>query len=123
MRKIFVLVGLIIVVLGVLAVYTNYSQGYRSGIIMKMSRRGVLIKTYEGQLNTGGFSGDVSGGDMTSMIWNFSVRGSEKEVIRTIEEAVDRGKRVKLYYKEKYFTVPFWGETKYFVDSVQLINP
>ncbi len=123
MRRIIILIGLIIVVLGILAVYTNYSQGYRSGIIMKMSRKGVLIKTYEGQLNTGGFSGDVSGGDMTSMIWNFSVRSSEKEVIRSIEEAVDRGKRVKLYYKEKYFTLPFWGETKYFVDSVQMINP
>lgn len=123
MRRIFILIGLIIIVLGTLAVFSNYSQGYRSGIIMKMSRKGFLIKTYEGQLNTGGFSGDVSGGDMTSMIWNFSVRSYDKEVIRTIEEAVDRGKRVKLYYKEKYFAVPIWGETKYFVDSVQLINP
>lgn len=117
------LIGLILIVLMALSVFSNYSQGYRSGIIMKMSRKGYVIKTYEGQLNTGGFSGDVTGGDMTSMIWNFSVRSSEDKVIRTIEQAVDEGKRVKLYYKEKYFTIPFWGETKYFVDSVQLIHP
>lgn len=123
MKRILVLVGLIILVLMALAVFSNYSNGYRSGIIMKMSRKGYVIKTYEGQLNTGGFSGDVSGGDMTSMIWNFSVRASDKNVIQKIEEAVDKGKRVKLYYKEKYFTIPFWGDTKYFVDSVQLINP
>lgn len=123
MRRILVLIGLIIVVLLALAVFSNYSQGYRSGIIMKMSRKGYVIKTYEGQLNTGGFSGDVTGGDMTSMIWSFSVRASEEDVIKKIEEAVDQGKRVKLYYKEKYFTIPFWGDTKYFVDSVQLINP
>lgn len=123
MKRILVLVGLIIIVLMALAVFSNYSNGYRSGIIMKMSRKGYVIKTYEGQLNTGGFSGDVSGGDMTSMIWNFSVRASDKNVIQKIEEAVDKGKRVKLYYKEKYFTIPFWGDTKYFVDSVQLINP
>lgn len=123
MKRILILIGLILIVLMALAVFSNYSQGYRSGIIMKMSRKGYIIKTYEGQLNTGGFSGDVAGGDMTSMIWNFSVRGSEDKVIHTIEQAVDEGKRVKLYYKEKYFTIPFWGETKYFVDSVQLISP
>lgn len=123
MKRILILIGLILVVLMALAVFSNYSQGYRSGIIMKMSRKGYIIKTYEGQLNTGGFSGDISGGDMTSMIWDFSVRGSEQQVIQKIEEAVDNGKRVKLYYKEKYFKIPFWGDTKYFVDSVQLINP
>ncbi len=123
MKRVIILLLLILSVLGVLAVIGNYSVGYRSGIIMKMSRKGLIVKTYEGQLNTGGFSGDVSGGDMTSMIWDFSVKSSDKEVIRKIEKAVNQGKRVKLYYKEKYFKIPFWGDTKYFVDSVQLINP
>ncbi|PVX51805.1 hypothetical protein C7377_0091 [Balneicella halophila] len=123
MKRILILLALILVLVLTLAVFANYSKGYRSGIIMKMSRKGYVIKTYEGQLNTGGFSGDVTGGDMTSMIWNFSVRQSEKRTIEKIEEAVDKGKRVKLYYEEKYIPIPFWGETKYFVDSVELINP
>lgn len=123
MKRIIFVIVLIFVVVLALAVFGSYSKGYRSGIIMKMSSRGYVIKTYEGQLNTGGFSGDVTGGDMTSMIWNFSVRKSEKRVIEKIEEAVNQGKRVKLYYEEKYIAIPFLGETKYFVDSVELIKP
>lgn len=123
MKKIILILLMILITLTVLAFYADYSTGYRAGIIMKMSRKGMIIKTYEGQLNTGGFSGDVAGGDMTSMIWDFSVRSSNQTVIKEIENAVNQGKRVKIYYKEKYFKVPFWGDTKYFVDSVRLINP
>lgn len=123
MKKIILILLMILITLTVLAFYADYSTGYRAGIIMKMSRKGMIIKTYEGQLNTGGFSGDVAGGDMTSMIWDFSVRSSNQTVIKEIENAVNQGKRVKVYYKEKYFKVPFWGDTKYFVDSVRLINP
>lgn len=123
MKKIILILLMILVTLTLLAFYANYSTGYRAGIIMKMSRKGMLIKTYEGQLNTGGFSGDVTGGDMTSMIWDFSVRSSNEKTIKDIENAVNQGKRVKVYYKEKYFRVPFLGETKYFVDSVRIITP
>lgn len=123
MKKIILILLMILITLTVLAFYADYSTGYRAGIIMKMSHKGMIIKTYEGQLNTGGFSGDVAGGDMTSMIWDFSVRSSNQTVIKEIENAVNQGKRVKVYYKEKYFKVPFLGDTKYFVDSVRLINP
>lgn len=43
-------------------IYVNFSEGKRAGELIKMSRKGVIFKTYEGQLNTGGFSegdGDI----------------------------------------------------------------
>lgn len=118
----------IIILLGVLATISllvfvtasiNYSKGYRAGTIMKLSYKGVLFKTYEGQLNTGG--GFNESGDITSSIWNFSVRKKEQRVLDDIQNAVDNNYRVKLYYREKYLKLPFWGDTKYFIYKVEKV--
>ncbi len=100
-------------------IYVNYSEGKRAGEVIKLSQKGVLFKTYEGQLNTGGFSeGD---GDITSSIWHFSVRKSDKEVLQAIDDAIDGGYRVKMYYHEKYVKLFFLGDTKYFVYKVERV--
>ena len=102
------------------SVFATYSDGYRAGQIIKMSKKGVLFKTNEGQLNTGGgFGGD---GDVTSSIWNFSVARSDKEVLKEIEDAVDGQYRVKLHYKEKFFKHGWRGDTKYFVYDVEAME-
>ena len=101
--------------------FANYSTGYRVGTIIKMTEKGVLIKTIEGQMHTGGISGDSSDGDATSM-WDFSVRKSNDEVRQAIEQAVDNGVRVKLYYEEKFYQWSFFGDTKYFVNKVEEVR-
>jgi len=85
-----------------------------------MSKKGVMFKTYEGQLNTGGFS--EGNGDITSSIWHFSVKSSSDEVLQDIDNAIDGGYRVKLYYEEKYMSVFFLGDTKYFVTKVERVR-
>ena len=101
-------------------IYVNFSEGKRAGELIKMSKKGVIFKTYEGQLNTGGFS--EGSGDITSSIWHFSVKASNEEVLQDIDDAIDGGYRVKLYYEEKYMDVFFLGETKYFVSKVERVN-
>ncbi len=101
-------------------IYADYSEGKRAGELIKMSEKGVLFKTYEGQLNTGGFSGDD--GDITSSIWHFSVRRNQSEVLEDIDRAIDGGFRVKLYYREKYANLFFLGDTKYFVYKVERVH-
>ncbi len=100
-------------------IYVNFSDGKRAGEIIKMSKKGVVVKTYEGQLNTGGFS--EGNGDITSSIWHFSVKSSENEVLENIDRALDGGYRVKLYYREKYANLFFLGDTKYFVYKVERV--
>jgi len=100
-------------------IYVNFSEGKRAGELIKMSKKGVIFKTYEGQLNTGGFS--EGAGDITSSIWHFSVKASDKKVLQDIDAAIDGGYRVKLYYEEKYINVFFLGETKYFVTKVERV--
>jgi len=111
------ILSLLAVAFCIFAVYANYSTGKRAGLIIKMSKKGVIFKTYEGQLNTGGFS--EAGGDITSSIWMFSVKPENDEVREQIDDAINRGERVKLYYEEKYIKIFFLGDTRYFVYKVE----
>ena len=101
-------------------IYVNFSEGKRAGELIKMSSKGIIFKTHEGQLNTGGFS--EGSGDITSSIWHFSVKSSNDEVLQDIDNAIDGGYRVKLYYEEKYMNVFFLGDTKYFVTKVERVK-
>lgn len=84
----------------------------------KGSEKGYVFKTYEGQLNTGGFSeGD---GDMTSSIWNFSVRRGDDEILDQLKNA--NKEMVRLYYDEKFIRIPVLGDTKYFITKVETVD-
>lgn len=88
----------------------TYSDGRRSGQLVKISRRGVLFKTYEGTLNLS------PNGMMTP--WEFSADNSQ------VAEKLQQydGKMVVVHYKQRY-QVFFWqGETEYIVDDVQSAN-
>lgn len=115
----YIFFGILVIGLAILSyfLFGNYSEGSRAGIIAKLSRRGVIIKTYEGQLNVGGISVDGSG--HTSALWDFSVSNGEKEVIKQLEDASLTGAHVKLYYKEKFYNLSWRGDTKYFVYKVE----
>lgn len=97
--------------------YANYSEGTRAGIVVKISKRGYLIKTIEGQLNEGGMAAKDQ--SVVPTIWNFSVKRNKEEVLKQLEEAQLTGERVKLYYKEKYYRFPWIGDTKYYVYKLE----
>jgi hypothetical protein len=88
----------------------SYSDGYRSGQLVKISRRGVIFKTHEGTLNLS------PNGMMTA--WEFSVKNGEVAAdLQNFE-----GKLVQVHYLQRY-QVFFWqGETEYIVDKVQLVQ-
>lgn len=108
--------GAVLVV--VLALYANFSSGYRVGRIIKVSEKGYVFKTYEGQLNTGGFS--EGEGDMTSSIWEFSVRRGDDQILEQLKNA--NKQMVRLYYDEKFIRIPVLGDTKYFITKVETVE-
>ena len=116
-----VLSALVVMAVGVAAYYTfgHYSKGFRNGYVMKLSHKGMVFKTWEGQLNVGGFDGGAEQENMSN-VWDFSVR--DQEIVDQLEDAVDTGYRVKLLYKEKFYTLPWWGDTKYFIYEVQRVD-
>jgi hypothetical protein len=95
-----------------------YSKGTRSGLLIKVSEKGYIFKTCEGQLNLGGFEGSVGGGDIIGNIWNFSVK---KEAIYQ-ELQKHEGKKVILHYKQVNNAMPWQGDTDYFITKVELVE-
>ena len=113
------LVLLLLVAVGFYILTGSYSDGYRAGTVMKISHKGIGIKTYEGQLNLGMTLNNDPGGVAMSNIWNFSVPPSNKETIRKLEEAMLSGERVKVHYEEKIVKLPWRGDTRYMVTDVE----
>ncbi len=112
MKK-FVFLFISIVLLGVSAYfafvyYVPFSEGYRSGELIKFSRKGVLAKTWEGEISQG-----ISG----AQIFEFSVEDSKESVIQRLKEL--QGNYVKVTYKERYATFFWLGDTKYFITAVE----
>lgn len=102
--------------------YTNYtySEGTRNGTIIKLSKKGMFFKTWEGQLNLGAYTRED--GKAPTTIWEFSVPKGKSQVRQDINDAIDAGKRVKLHYKEKLVTLPWRGDTKYLVHKVEILQ-
>ena len=87
---------------------------------VKFSRKGVVFKTYEGELNVGGLTNSGDGAIPTT--WEYSVRRSEERVLSELERAMSDHKRVKLHYAEKYVQFFWRGDTKYFVHKVEILE-
>ena len=85
-----------------------YSEGTRSGELIKFSHKGVIVKTWEGEISQG-----ISG----AQIFQFSVLDQNDEVIEKLQEY--EGNYVKLTYIERFGTFFFWGDTKYFITNVE----
>ena len=124
-KRVFIWAGIIIVLGFILFVtfvrYTSYSNGYRAGEIIKFSKKGYIFKTYEGEMNLGGFvKGDQQ--EITPTIWAFSVYKGDDEVKSQIIHAMENGNRVRLYYNERYARLFWFGDTKYFIDKLEFIE-
>jgi len=110
-----VLAGLALAIVGT-AAYTfftlhySYSEGERVGFVQKVSKKGWICKTNEGELAMANVLGQQA------QIFDFTVRGDD--VVSQIEAL--NGHKVALAYEE-HRGVPSscFGETTYFVTGVK----
>jgi hypothetical protein len=110
------LLGLIVVVCGVLALYLwaalhiSYSEGDRAGYVQKFSRKGWICKTWEGELAMVNLPGAMP------EIFAFTVR--DDAVAARVNATL--GQRVALTYEEhRGIPTRCFGETGYFVTGVR----
>ena len=112
MKKILAIIITTIIIMAALyyafIYYIPYSEGVRSGELIKISHKGVLVKTWEGEISQG-----ISG----AQIFSFSVEDQEKQVISDLQKF--QGRYVKVTYKERYATYFWLGDTKYFITKVE----
>ncbi|MFV1921571.1 MAG: hypothetical protein ACMZ63_03025 [Methylotenera sp.] len=113
------LLAFLIVPIGLFALYTwavlswSYSSGERAGYVQKLSQKGFLCKTYEGELIL------VSMPGTQAEKFYFTVK--DPIIAQKINETV--GKRVRLTY-EQHIGVPTscFGETSYYVNDVKVVT-
>ncbi len=88
--------------------FATYSEGVRAGELVKFSNKGVLFKTWEGE---------ISHGVSEAQRFEFSVEDKETQVIKDLNSL--QGRAVKLHYIERYATFFWLGDTKYFITKVE----
>jgi hypothetical protein len=91
-----------------------YSKGERAGYTQKISKRGWICKTWEGELAQANLPGSMP------QIFKFSVRNDS--IAHLIQESL--GKRVSLTYEE-HRGVPTrcFGETDYYITNIRKLEP
>jgi len=97
-----------------LARWWSYSDGERVGVLQKLSRKGWVCKTYEGELAQYVVTG------VTPQIWGITV--SDPAVAQKLNALL--GERVRLHYGEHVgLPTSCFGDTRYFVDRVEEVDP
>ena len=90
-----------------------YSDGVKNGTLTKITQKGLIFKTYEGQLNLGGMVSDGDGG-MVANVFNFSMK--DDNLFKELQ--ANQNSRVSLKYNQ-YLNVPITvGSSNYIVNSV-----
>jgi hypothetical protein len=111
---ILILVPVVIAALWVwIALGYTYASGERAGYIQKISKKGWLCKTWEGELAMANLPGTMP------QIFTFTVRNDS--IAHVIEQ--NAGKQVSLTYQQhRGVPTSCFGETEYFVTGVHRVG-
>jgi hypothetical protein len=97
--------------------FYTYSEGYRAGLLQKFSNKGIIFKTYEGELILSSVA-TTSNVAIASEKFQFTVL--KKNV--NIKFDTLQGKNVIVHYIEKKGPLPWRGDSRYLVDSIAVRN-
>jgi hypothetical protein len=106
--------------------YKVYSDGSREGILFKISRKGDIFKTFEGEIQQPGLRSLSTGGLNTNNLF-FSVEN--KAIADSLNACL--GKTVKVHYTQYRKSLPWRGENydgkngekgQYIVDKIEEVR-
>jgi hypothetical protein len=112
-----IIVSIIVLAAALFALYIwtvlnwSYSEGERAGYLQKLSKKGWLCKTWEGEILLSSMPGAIP------ERFAFTVR--DEAVVRQLQSSM--GQRVQLSYSQ-HVGIPTncFGETSYFVDKAMV---
>jgi len=96
--------------------FNVYSDGERTGLLTKLSRKGNIFKTFEGEVLIGNFQ--QAPNIMVPEKFNFSVKN--KKLADTLMKL--QGKVISLKYSQYRKTLPWRGESIYLVTDLARIE-
>lgn len=113
-----VLVALLVVALGLagftwVTLHWSYSEGERAGYVQKLSKKGFICKTWEGEMAMVTMPGTVAE--------KFLFTVPSDAVAAKLNASV--GKRMALHYEQhKWIPTSCFGDTEYFVTDVRVME-
>lgn len=87
----------------------HYSDGERTGLLNKVSKKGFICKTWEGYILVG------NGQNIQPEHFSFTIK--DETLAKEVQSKI--GQQVTLEYDQKIFTASCWGETSYEVIGVR----
>ena len=100
----------------------SFSIGKRAGVIVKLSRKGNNILSYEGQMLLGGASKKTVGDPAVTYIvpntWEFSISDRDAVAAKEAEQALISGTRVIAVYQQLKTQSDQWADTDYRLKAV-----
>jgi hypothetical protein len=112
-----ILASIVVAAAVLFALYTatvlhwSYSEGERAGYLQKLSRKGWLCKTWEGEILMSSMPGAIP------ERFAFTVR--DEKVVKQLQSAM--GQRVQLSYSQHVgLPTTCFGETSYFVEKAAI---
>jgi hypothetical protein len=110
-----VLIPAVVVALWIwVALGYTYASGERAGYVQKISKKGWLCKTWEGELAMANLPGTMP------QIFSFTVRNDS--IANALEQTI--GKQVSVTYEQhRGLPTSCFGETEYFISRVTRISP
>jgi hypothetical protein len=91
----------------------SYSEGERAGFVQKLSKKGFICKTYEGELTMVALPG-AAPEKFLFTVWDDIVAEEINKLV---------GKRVALFYQEKVgLPTSCFGDTRYYITKVKSLE-
>ena len=122
MKKTLIIILILLIAIGAgilcFLYFGTYDEGIRAGTVLRISKQGVLFKTFEGQLDLESF-GALKKVSPLAETFDFSVEPGNDSLVKQLETVALSGERVNLRYIKRYAVFPWRGKTKYFIIGVE----
>lgn len=95
----------------------TYSTGYRDCVPQKLSQKGIIFHTWEGEAALSGARQTEEGS--VPNLWAYTV---DDDDVRKRLESLPPGTAVRMHYRQVLATTPWHGSTKYRITKVEDAN-
>lgn len=96
----------------------SVQKGQKSGIIVKVAKEGKYWGTYEGEIILGGLE-NASG--VSGRAFYFTLGQFNSDLVKKANFAMQNNKHVIITYHCDAYTLPWSGETKCFVNKIDIL--
>lgn len=92
----------------------NYSNGSRVGVVTKLSEKGLMFKSWEGEMNMGGMRQSSDSDGHTTIVANVFTFNVDPKIVSEVKAAMDSGQRVELIYRQ-------WAKRPVTIDNSHVV--